>query len=1385
VYAWRRFWVREGSDLLLEDDAYLPDPEEEYGSFFNSEVLSLEQISGEACKILLGEAGMGKSRSLRIEFDELRNRCSGDDTGALIDIGAVTSMTDLQGLLAKDTEVCRWAEGLGMLHLYFDSLDEALPRYPALPKALASVVQGLPKEQLRLTIACRAGEMPQYLINELKSHFGDECVSIWHIAPLRKKDIRIAAAENRLDADDFLRSIAKLEVQALAASPITLDLLLGGVTSGSALISDVWSLYERGCRKLLSEDSESSRSTLQERMDLDQKMAVAGRIACVTIFGAYSAVDINTDASTQDGIVAATEIRGGQEVANENAFAVGQLDIEDVLKSGVFTASGCQFKWSHKSYGEFLAARHLRSNAVPTNQILSLIGFGGRVAPALRGVTTWLTSRIEPIFREIVKIDPEVLLFSDLSVATDQQKAEIVNWLLKQAASNNPIIHEWGVSWTFRKLQHADLGRQLNTVIDGSAPVSARYCAIEVANACGGAGLQPLLADLALNESQPIMLRIAAASCVADHGDSVVKARLLALAIQSPSNEEDERLQVQALSAVWPQHCTWIDVKDGLGSRDSSTTTARGRFLAHDFAKGVRSLDLAEVLRWLAQRDWPPNPLSGWAAATDLLLTRGATAPWDPVVGSGIADVLFVRLSKHFMMFADRGKGLAQDTGPWPAAARRGITAELIPRLVAGGHAVDIGLHGSRPLLTEDDVEFVFDRWMVSAGNERLAWQRVLEVLVTQGDNQVSEKMLERMHTFPELRQALSDCRERLQLPREIVKLEQQVEDEKCRKAREERVVQIHESLNQASNDSKRFPRLLDIMSFPLDTDCAAGVLQVKICEMPGWAVLEVEEHARLIEIGKRFLDRESPSLLWGLFRGGSTHSSAAGYRVLCELVILDPEYLRAMSTATWERWAPAIVVCQCDLSEKEYGDKDAQLLRFASAKANDVLVRTLGIAVRRGRAPFVEREVIRFANLIYSKEFEARLFASLPHPKVRDDVYFSAMAMLLGRAHPEAQRAVKASIERVSDATPEQLPRLAVNVALWLEQDVESAWPETWKGMRRFPEFARVLLGVRLAGGMFVERVVKRLSDDQLKGLYIWLRATFGNGLGILPPTNAPELSSQGAVIFALQERHQASSVAALKQIEVMYPADWHLRQAAWRAERALVEISWEAISPSEVKRIIADNRQLLVRDEQELMEAVSQSLLDYQDAIRAEGSRVMRLWNEASFGHTPKPEESLSREISAELQGLLGARGVKATLETKIREGQFVDIYVSAVTADSKHRELSLIIEVKGCWNPELKTALKTQLEQRYLKGNQSPLGIYLVVWFLCDKWDESDSRKKRTRFKSLSRLLKYLEAQASTVSGNGRVRIRPFVLDATIEGVGAKDSPKRESASSKRRR
>ena len=1372
IYAWQRFWVRADTELLLEDEAYLPDPEGDFSQFMNRGVGTLAKASNDLCSILIGESGIGKTKSLQAEFDNLlQSWKTAGETGALIDIGAVASLTDLRSLLLENDAVLRWCDGVGILHLCLDSLDEALPNYSGLPKALMGVIKELPKERVRLVIACRAGEFPPFLQEELEAHFGPQGVNKWYMAPLRQKDVQLAATENNLDGDAFLSAVREREAQPLAARPVTLDLLLREATSGSDLLPDIWRLYESGCGHLLSERPDSSRFTQPARLEPSQRMAVAGRIACITIFGARTTVEINPNVAKHGGSVAPEEIAGGQEIAAGATFPVSSSDVHEVLRTAVFTASGITFKWLHKSYAEFLAAYHLRSHAVSKSQLVSLISCAGRVAPALRGSIAWLTSKDEEVFRQVLQLDPEVLLFSDLSTATDQQRAELVAWLLREARANNPLVHEWDMFWTYRKLKHTGLSSQIGPIIEASPSAAERFCAIQIAEACCGAGLSKLLTDLVLQEEEPLSLRIAAASCVADHGDEADKVRLLPVALQVSKNDEEERLKARALSVVWPAHCTWAQIRDSLGTGDPQTTTPLGRFLGFDFAKGVPSSDLADALDWLADKNCYPSGLSGWAAATDQLLRRASAFSDDAAVRRAMVGVLFARMSKHHMTFYESGTKKGDGIMSWSANFRRAIAVELIPKLAPNSYLAISALDSSNPLLVRGDIEFMMDRWDVAGADEKLVWETAIAWMVDWRDPEASSAVLTlSLERHPGLQPTLEIRQQAVisDLDREKeMRAEQEAATQRCR---DERVIHIHDLLNRAATETKAFSHLVFVISFPLDQDLAAPDRHPSLRKLPGWQALTADEQERLISAGKLFLETEQDYVSKGLRQGGPTRNSTAGYRLLRELLECDPVYVHNLPNETWKRWIPAIILFQSDLPDNLYGVEDRTLLRLAAAKNRDRLTQTLAIAMRQPRLYGAERQLRRVSAELGCEAFDARISRSVLRHRMPTRAYLSGMRGLVECSHPDAVRVVKEALSRVPQASADELPQLALDAALWIGASKGAAWREAFQQMQIRPDFAPLLLDVSGPEEKAFDEIVQFLSDDQLGDLYLWLRKQFGPAPSFPIIPTEPQWTSQNKILAGLQQRRRETSVATLERIKEACQEDWQVHKATWGAKRLLVEASWEPLMPAEVKRIIEDRRQLLVRDEEDLIEAVWEALHDYQSQIRSEGSRVMRLWNEPV--HTPKPEEPLSRGIGAEIQRALATRGVKITLEVKIREGQFVDIYVSAVTANSKRRLISLIIEVKGCWNKELKTALDTQLSMRYLKDNEAHYGIYLAVWFLCDEWDgREDWRKDITPQQSLAQIRTFLDDQANAVNVNSQSTIRALVLDATIEGSGPK--------------
>lgn len=97
-----------------------------------------------------------------------------------------------------------------------------------------------------------------------------------------------------------------------------------------------------------------------------------------------------------------------------------------------------------------------------------------------------------------------------------------------------------------------------------------------------------------------------------------------------------------------------------------------------------------------------------------------------------------------------------------------------------------------------------------------------------------------------------------------------------------------------------------------------------------------------------------------------------------------------------------------------------------------------------------------------------------------------------------------------------------------------------------------------------------------------------------------------------------------------------------------------------------------------------------------------------------------------------------------------------------------VSLIIEVKGAWHAQVRSAMKTQLVERYLRENSCQAGIYLVGWFAepMQVGNGADRPKRARRGKSLEALRHELEAQAENLTTDTRF-IRAFVLDASLRG------------------
>jgi hypothetical protein len=180
-------------------------------------------------------------------------------------------------------------------------------------------------------------------------------------------------------------------------------------------------------------------------------------------------------------------------------------------------------------------------------------------------------------------------------------------------------------------------------------------------------------------------------------------------------------------------------------------------------------------------------------------------------------------------------------------------------------------------------------------------------------------------------------------------------------------------------------------------------------------------------------------------------------------------------------------------------------------------------------------------------------------------------------------------------------------------------------------------------------------------------------------------------------------------------------------------------------------------------VLEAVIDALELAQRDLDSELSGAAELWHRRQDGLVPvsEPEGSswLQRRLTEKLSGERGIilhREVQVTHPVGPALGQRTDLHVNAVVP---HRDAAAetltIVEVKGCWNPEVETALETQLVGDYLRGTGNRYGIYLVIWF---EGERCAGRDRDATMQALAELARQLEDRHAVYLRVVAVNVRP---------------------------
>ncbi|MBC3764171.1 NACHT domain-containing protein [Quadrisphaera oryzae] len=1209
--------------------------------------------------MLLGPAGMGKTTAIR---DRLVLAPHGVPL-ARVDLERL-GREDLEDLLREEPEVRTWEAGGGELCLVLDSFDEPQHRREDFTQEFERLLHRWPVDRLWLRVACRSADWPTFLTDSLARAF-PRGVSTWQLLPLTLDAIRQVAARAGVDDGAFITAVAQRRVGALAAAPMTLNLLLAAFKSSGELPGSTWDLYQQGLLSFAEERSprrqyaasrDDSRPTARRSLD------IASQVAAVNTFAGLPRLWTSTESTAPHGTLTSERFLDGVH-GLPGISAVSRSELRHVLRSGLFHSHGDITGWTHATVGEHLAAAWVR--ALDDESVAELLLAGdGRLAPQTSRIAAWLVLADARRFSWLATADPAAFV-GQLDIPDADVRAAVADALFQQVVAGD-ALRPWSAD--YRNLDHPGLSAQLAGFLEHPA-VEARVLAVDVARQLQPPGLGDQLVKIAFDPTEPVHLRARATLAAGERNDA---DGLVEVLVRPPDEDDFGELVGAGILACWPRR---ISTRQAL--QHLSTTHPRVHIggnldtAARHIAGGLTQDDIEASAEFLLEAD--PGPQDGHL---------------DVVVPAA-----FVLCANHL------------DVGRAAVAC----TTLLLKRLRAGLPAVPAEPDGTFPALADprrlalfticaagpnDPVHMLMvpPSFGGLLGPEDRAWLLDQEHQVPVNDPRV----FARFHVPDDAGSPRPPALTPPSAPR------------RTGLTAENRAL-LEAALDQC--EGGLVDVFLDVSWLVSGRDVdptSLGSHAADLSQRPRWRLLPKVHRERVLDAAEQYVGLGSCSASPQDSTAERRHGEE-GVRALVTLTAQRPDALNRVTPEAWRRWGEPIVRWSWGPFGMNRIEKTS-LIERAMPHARDVMEDALLAAVAAasviGEQSFIDVE----ARLLWSDGLADRLLErlALGLPRV---THIDVARVLLTHV-PLLVRPVLAT------QCAEGSPDTAVSSAIVLLRFDSLASDETINSL--ITDRPDVLRQAVISIGSLGPDTAPEVEPTVAANLIVWLMAQSGaTNAGQLPRAwRQDDVFSEWAAALAAALRADASAdaVAALERVVVTLPDSEYMRHELLLARSAHRTRTWVPVEPRTLMSL-PHTHSLPLRSAADLRKATVMALREVQQRLSAGGARL--LWD--TYAGRPKEEEQISEYLADRLEDLLSARGVIVQPEAHLFRtratgiGDRADIRLDAtVQAGADQREtVSVLVEVKGAWNRDLLNGLQDQLAERYLGLVPGAHGVYVVVW------------------------------------------------------------------------
>ena len=574
-------------------------------------------------------------------------------------------------------------------------------------------------------------------------------------------------------------------------------------------------------------------------------------------------------------------------------------------------------------------------------------------------------------------------------------------------------------------------------------------------------------------------------------------------------------------------------------------------------------------------------------------------------------------------------------------------------------------------------------------------------------------------------------------------------------------------------DDLSAWWKLNQEMRLEPDSEFYDYLLEADLTALPGWRDADDATRLRLMAAALRYVETYDPRPNDWIGTSTLNLPAVAGYRALRLLLKLHREAVESLPNGAWELWAPTLLASQ-SLMENDGGEEPSALLALAYENAPETILTTAMRLLDHENERHQRLFLLRKLRNIWDKRLAAALLEKLCDKRLEPEALGDLLGELLQHEEREAGTYALGLIDKKVPSRGRGRARFVVAARELLAYSADSSWTCVWPLIQRPARIGREIL-ISLAGSREgnASIVAGQLDEHRVAQFFVRMvrmfpfddDPTLEGARWVGPIDEARDL--RDGLLRVLRDKGTWESVGAIQWISRQMPElDWLSRTAQVATHNVLLK-TWLPPRSSDFLELARDQQVRYVSGGTQLLDVLQESLERLQTKLRGELSPVRALWDRVSQGrYRPIDEEDLSDYIGTHFKDDLISRGIVINREVQIRRGEQTDVHVDAIAPTpnpAPYRVVSSIIEVKGCWHAELKTAMKGQLADRYMKGNSTSHGLYVVGWFSSPRWDPKDWRVQRCAGSTPVSLRAELDQQAENLSAAGQ-ELRAFVLDAS---------------------